>query len=96
MAVGPGQGRGGDIGIVNNLIETKRLNKNEIRFYIGYAGWEPKQLETEIKSHSWVITRQSADFLLKNPPESLWKKAVLNLGKDYAEWITFPIDPSLN
>lgn len=87
---------GGDIEMVNHLIETKTISKNDIRFYIGYSGWEPKQLEAELKEHSWVVAQTNADFLLKNPPETLWKNAVKILGKEYAEWVNYPIDPQLN
>jgi putative transcriptional regulator len=87
---------GGDIKLVNHLIETKALSKNDIRFYIGYSGWEPKQLDQELKEHSWVVANTNVDFLLKNPPETLWKNTVKLLGKEYAEWVNYPIDPQLN
>jgi len=87
---------GGDISILNSLIENRVIKKDEIRFYVGYSGWEPKQLDRELQEHSWVVANTNADFLLRNPPESLWKKAVSMLGKEYAEWINYPIDPQLN
>jgi len=87
---------GGDIQLVNHLIETKALSKDDIRFYIGYSGWESKQLDNELKEHSWVVANTNADFLFKNPPELLWKNAVKMLGKEYAEWVNYPIDPQLN
>jgi len=87
---------GGDIKLVNHLIENNVLPKNDIRFYIGYSGWEPKQLDQELKENSWVVANTNVDFLLKNPPENLWKNAVKLLGKEYAEWINYPIDPQLN
>ena len=87
---------GGDINLVNHLIETKALSKNDIRFYIGYSGWEPKQLDHELEEHSWVVSNTSVDFILKNPPDTLWKKAVKLLGKEYSDWINYPIDPQLN
>lgn len=87
---------GGDIKLVNHLIENNILTKNDIRFYIGYSGWEPKQLDQELREHSWVVANTNADFLLKNPPEHLWKNAVKLLGKEYADWVNYPIDPQLN
>jgi putative transcriptional regulator len=87
---------GGDIDIVKQLIQQRILTKDDIRFYIGYSGWDPKQLEEELKEHTWIVNQTDANFLLKNPPESLWKKAVKNLGKDYSEWANYPIDPQLN
>jgi len=87
---------GGDIKLVNHLIENNILTKNDIRFYIGYSGWEPKQLDQELREHSWVVANTNVDFLLKNPPENLWKNAVKLLGKEYADWVNYPLDPQLN
>ncbi|HNW88991.1 MAG TPA: YqgE/AlgH family protein [Bacteroidales bacterium] len=87
---------GGDINLVNQLIEARTLSKNDIRFYIGYSGWEPKQLDRELDEHSWVVANTNVDFLLKNPPDTLWKNAVKLLGKKYSDWVNYPIDPQLN
>ncbi len=87
---------GGNIDTVKHLIQQRILTKDDIRFYIGYSGWDPKQLDEELKEHTWVVTQTDANFLLKNPPELLWKKAVKILGKDYSEWTNYPIDPQLN
>jgi putative transcriptional regulator len=87
---------GGNIDELVRLMYEKTLKPEEIRFYAGYSGWEPKQLDRELEEQSWVVARTTAAFLLKNSPEILWKKAVLNLGEDYKEWINYPIDPQMN
>ncbi len=87
---------GGDVDIVKELIATKRLNSNNIRFFVGYAGWSPKQLDEELRAHSWVVTRIKTDILLDESPDTIWNKIVLNMGDDYAHWVNFPINPSMN
>ena len=87
---------GGDINDLVRLMKEKAINPDEIRFYAGYSGWEPNQLERELKEHSWVVAKTNANFLLKNPPDILWQKSVLNLGDDYKDWINYPIDPQMN
>jgi len=87
---------GGDIDELAKLMKEKTLKPEEIRFYAGYSGWEPQQLERELKEHSWVVAKTNASFLLNNSPDLLWKKAVLNLGEDYKDWINYPIDPIMN
>ncbi|MCK9613076.1 MAG: YqgE/AlgH family protein [Bacteroidales bacterium] len=87
---------GGKIDTVNRLIQNGELKADEIRFYIGYSGWAPKQLEEELRIHSWVVSKASAAFLLKNTSENLWTNAVKKLGKEYLEWVNYPIDPQLN
>jgi putative transcriptional regulator len=87
---------GGNIDELVRLIYKKTLKPEEIRFYAGYSGWEPKQLDRELEEQSWVVARTTASFLLKNSPEILWKKAVLSLGEEYRDWINYPIDPQMN
>ncbi len=87
---------GGKIADLAELMQKRIIKPNEIRFFAGYSGWEPLQLNIELEEHSWVVANAKADFLLKNTPETLWKKSVLNLGGDYTEWISYPVDPHLN
>jgi putative transcriptional regulator len=87
---------GGDINELVRLMKEKTIKPDEIRFYAGYSGWEPNQLERELLEHSWVVAKTNAKFLLNNSPDILWQKAVLNLGDDYKDWINYPIDPQMN
>lgn len=87
---------GGDINELVRLMKEKTIKPDEIRFYAGYSGWEPNQLERELLEHSWVVAKTNANFLLNNSPDILWKKAVLKLGEDYKEWVNYPIDPQMN
>lgn len=87
---------GGDIDLIGNLILEKKITAGQVRFYLGYSGWGPSQLENELLDFSWVVSSTNADVLLKTPPQNLWKKMVRKLGPDYAEWINYPTNPSLN
>ncbi|MFZ4400430.1 MAG: YqgE/AlgH family protein [Bacteroidales bacterium] len=87
---------GGDIDNIKELVYTKILNKNNIRFFVGYAGWSPKQLDTELKDNSWVVTRVKTDILLEESPTDIWKRIVIDMGEDYAHWANFPVNPSMN
>lgn len=87
---------GGDIDYVKDLISGSSITTNQIRFYLGYAGWGPKQLESELEEFSWVIGRAKSETLLKAKPDNMWATMVKKLGPEYAEWVNYPIDPSLN
>ncbi len=87
---------GGDIDIIKELIACNQLNKDNIRFFIGYSGWSPKQLDEELSINSWVVTKVKTDILLNESPDEVWKAMVLKLGDDYAHWINFPVNPSFN
>lgn len=87
---------GGDLDIITNMIANKQLKHENIRFFIGYSGWESEQLTQELTYNSWVVLNKKINDLFSFKPESLWKRCVNNLGKDYAFWTKLPKDPILN
>lgn len=87
---------GGDLDIVKNMIKHKSLSPDEIRFYIGYSGWSPNQLDRELKEKSWVLSQATVKEVITAHPENLWSNYLKNMGKDYAIWANFPADPAFN
>ncbi|MCY4299828.1 MAG: YqgE/AlgH family protein [Flavobacteriaceae bacterium] len=87
----------GDFKIVMELIENKRIQSNDVRFFLGYAGWSFHQLKQEIHHESWeLVTNSYGRDLLSVPPQTLWKNEMSKLGGRYALWANAPIDPQLN
>ncbi len=87
---------GGNIEAIKEMIMLNILNPADIRFYIGYSGWNANQLDAELKRNSWVVSRAKVDQLLNTQPNKLWSLSLQNLGKEYALWTNFPSDPSMN
>jgi len=87
---------GGDMEVIRDMIINRAISPDDIRFYIGYAGWNSLQLENELKEKSWVISNTAKEEILNEHPETLWNTIVKNLGKDYSLWSNFPFDPILN
>jgi len=87
---------GGDIEVVKSLMVKGKITPNQIRFFIGYSGWVPNQLDDELKEKSWIISEYPASFLLKQNPDSLWKNSLISLKNEYSEWANYPLDPSMN
>ncbi len=54
---------------------------------LGYSGWEPSQLEQEIKHNHWFITDASQDLLFNTPDELKWEKALDETGIDFSRYI---------
>jgi putative transcriptional regulator len=44
------------------------------RFFIGYSGWSPAQLEVEIASGSWYVLPADMKTILEIKPESMWQE----------------------
>lgn len=53
-------------------------------FMLGYAGWGPGQLESELVDNSWLTVPASFDILFKTPDEFKWKLAAHSFGIDIA------------
>ncbi len=87
---------GGDYEQLKLLIDTKQIHPNQIRFYAGYSGWEPKQLDVEIKEKSWLLSSATAQFTFFNEAKDLWSQVLRSMGSEYAILANFPEDPSLN
>jgi putative transcriptional regulator len=87
---------GGDLGEIRNLISSGKITEKDIRFYAGYSGWEPNQLDREMKENSWIVLDGLNQYVFGSRPAGLWKKIVLTLGDDYAPWVNYPYDPNMN
>ncbi len=92
----PGLFWGGEIDKIMELIQLKLVSPEEVRFFIGYSGWEPKQLDRELKESSWVVTQCNLETVMERNPEKLWSNMLKEMGSDYALWANFPTDPILN
>ncbi|MFM2407380.1 MAG: hypothetical protein RL358_122 [Pseudomonadota bacterium] len=54
---------------------------------LGYAGWEPGQLEHEIAENTWLTVPASEHILFELPPEERLAAAMALLGIDYASLV---------
>ncbi len=87
---------GGNIEQVNELIRLNIILPESIRFFIGYSGWEPKQLDNELKLNSWAIVKATSKEIWKQTPSGLWLAMVNKLGNNYDFWKKMPEDPLMN
>ncbi len=47
---------------------------------LGYAGWAPGQLESEIQANGWLTVPADSDIIFDSDPESKWSKALAKIG----------------
>jgi putative transcriptional regulator len=66
------------------------------KYFVGYAGWSPGQLEAELKIGSWLIRPASPEDIF-DADEDLWQILMtqITMGK-YIHPSKIPDDPSLN
>lgn len=87
---------GGDLSEIRRLISSGKITEKDIRFYAGYSGWQPNQLDREMKENSWIVLDGMNRYVFGSRPSNLWKKIVLSLGDEYTPWVNFPPDPNMN
>ena len=88
---------GGDFNKVVELISNGELSEKNIRFFLGYSGWDSNQLVEELKSNSWVVTENIyKKAIIEKDCEALWKEKMLEFGGEYSIWSNAPENPSLN
>lgn len=88
---------GGDFSEVANLISEGKIIEKDIKFFLGYSGWENNQLEEELKSNSWVVTKNVyKKSIIEKDYEFFWKEKMVELGGDYSIWSNAPENPSFN
>ncbi|HOW41660.1 MAG TPA: YqgE/AlgH family protein [Bacteroidales bacterium] len=87
---------GGDIDIIRELIKKGRVKSSQLRFFLGYSGWSPGQLERELKENSWVIATIQSDIVMTSRGDDTWKKVLRSLRNKYRAWADFPESPDMN
>ena len=88
---------GGDFSKLADLIVDKKISENDIRFFLGYSGWEASQLENELKSNAWVVTENIyKKNIIGKDYESFWKEKMMEFGEEYSIWSNAPENPNYN
>jgi len=78
------------------LIETKAIETMKYKFFIGYSGWSPGQLDDEIERKLWVVGNPTPDLIFDTPADLIWEHAVRLLGKNYLHWLDIPFNAGDN
>lgn len=79
------------------LCQTRQISGKDIRFFLGYSGWGPGQLDSELEQDSWIVCDYVTDQLLfDTEPEVMWRKALENMGGRFSMYSNYPVDPRLN
>ncbi len=87
---------GGDYEQLKLLLSSGLISPDEIRFFLGYSGWSPGQLDEEIEKKTWIVNNTWTDKLFDLDQETLWREILKQMGGKYKVLANYPIDPSLN
>jgi len=60
----------------------------DIRFYLGYAGWGPGQLEWEMTQGAWLVAPPNCEAVFQSSNDSMWDETVRSLGIEPASLVS--------
>jgi putative transcriptional regulator len=87
---------GGEFDVIKKLLSAGSLNNENIRFFLGYSGWQSNQLEDELSDNAWVVADISPEEIMTPMNKFFWNIALNRLGKKYQMWSNFPENPQMN
>ena len=56
---------------IDQVIET---TPNEARYFVGYVGWRPGELKSEIDRGIWTVQGAELDMVVRKDTENLWEE----------------------
>ena len=78
------------------LLKKDKINKNDIKFFLGYSGWEKNQLRGELDENSWLLSKNFKTKDILETSNVFWKKKINEFGEYYKIWSNSPDNPNLN
>jgi putative transcriptional regulator len=96
ILVGSGIYFSGNFEKLKQLLNLGLINNADIRFFVGYSGWDKGQLDGELKQNTWITTHADADFIFDTNPQDLWRAILKRMGGDFRVLANYPTDPRLN
>lgn len=96
LEVSDGVYLGGNFEAMLTQLNNNKLEGGKIKFFVGYSGWGPEQLDHELKEDSWLTVSATKRILFSVEPEDIWKEALRDMGDPYEGMINYPLDPQMN
>jgi putative transcriptional regulator len=67
---------------IDHVIET---TPNEARYFVGYVGWRPGELKSEIDRGLWSVVNAEVDTVFRKDTEGLWEELLQQTKRIRAE-----------
>jgi len=73
------------LSVLRNLLESspERLGCTRARLLLGYAGWGPGQLDSEIQANSWLCVPADEELIFDDQLTDKWERCISKLGVDF-------------
>ncbi|HZH86865.1 MAG TPA: YqgE/AlgH family protein [Brumimicrobium sp.] len=84
---------GGDYDLITEQLSEGTIDNSKVRFFLGYSGWDPGQLDEEISRNNWIVAPvlNPMEIMDTSIPD-IWQKFMKREGKKYDILSRAPID----
>lgn len=82
------------IGIVD--LEQPLEGIDALRLFAGYAGWDPHQLESEVREGAWWVLFPDLEEIFTSDTDGMWARTVERGPGTLPLYATYPSNPSEN
>ncbi|MDC1394936.1 YqgE/AlgH family protein [Bacteroidia bacterium] len=98
IEIGPKIYWGGNFIQIHTGIRNGELDADQFKFFVGYSGWAPGQLEVELAEKAWIVGDLDAKYIFDKSiaDDDLWKHAIRGTGGKNSLLANSPKDPKLN
>jgi putative transcriptional regulator len=87
---------GGDFNELLYQVDHENVTEDEVRFFVGYSGWDKDQLEDEIAKGSWFVADGDPNSILAQGTGVMWAEQLERQRKTYKIFGEIGFDPSMN
>ncbi len=93
----PGVFWGGDFNQLKFLVSNGVIGPHDIRFFVGYSGWSPGQLEEEMgESATWLLADADPNYIFHDQEKDIWKQVLSHKSENYSLLASMNDEISLN
>jgi putative transcriptional regulator len=81
----PGVGFAGSLAVLRRMASEP---PSRLRILLGYAGWGPGQLESELAQGAWLVAPADASVVFETELDEMWAQVVRSLGIEPATLVS--------
>lgn len=97
VEVAPGLWIGGDFDDIKQYVGDGYPTDGLLRFFLGYSGWQPNQLDEELGNDVWAIANEfDSKNLISDSGDTTWHRTVRDMGERFRGWLYHPMDLTSN
>lgn len=86
----------GDFDELKSRVALGQMKSEDIRFFLGYSGWDKDQLGEEIERKSWFINNTHSKKVMNMEVDSLWRTILKEMGGKHKQYANYPTNPGEN